>query len=170
MHVSTSVKYWDAVGEKFYSKYKGIDKLYDTNLALIASGKPLIGPLGREWLIPWITNYKGELELPVTKAVNYPTQGTGHDVMALARVSFYKRLRQSQYNDKTLLCSTIHDSIMVDAPKAYTEPLVKMFHEVFRDLPKNIKNIFGYDWKVPLACEVKAGMNMKDMKEIKYGI
>ena len=168
MHVSTSVKYWDAVGEKFYTKYKGIDKLYDTNLALIASGKPLIGPLGREWLIPWVTNYKGELELPVTKAVNYPTQGTGHDVMALARVSFNKRLKQSPYIDKTLLLSTIHDSIVVDAPKAYTEPLVAMFHGVFKDLPKNIKNIFGYDWKVPLACEVKAGMNMKDMKEIKY--
>jgi DNA polymerase I-like protein with 3'-5' exonuclease and polymerase domains len=168
MHVSTSVKYWDAVGEKFYTKYKGIDKLYDHNLSLIASGKPLIGPLGREWLIPWVTNYKGELELPVTKAVNYPTQGTGHDVMALARVSFNNRLKKSPYIDKTLLLSTIHDSIVVDAPKAYTEPLVAMFHEVFRDLPKNIKNIFGYDWKVPLACEVKAGMNMKDMKEIKY--
>ena len=168
MHVSTSVKYWDAVGEKFYTKYKGIDKLYDTNLALIASGKPLIGPLGREWLIPWVTNYKGELELPVTKAVNYPTQGTGHDVMALARVSFNNRLKKSPYIDRTLLLSTIHDSIVVDAPKAYTEPLTAMFHEVFRDLPKNIKNIFGYDWKVPLACEVKAGMNMKDMKEIKH--
>jgi DNA polymerase I-like protein with 3'-5' exonuclease and polymerase domains len=168
MHVSTSVKYWDAVGEKFYTKYKGIDKLYDHNLSLIASGKPLIGPLGREWLIPWVTNYKGELELPVTKAVNYPTQGTGHDVMALARVSFNKRLKQSPYIDKTLLLSTIHDSIVVDAPKAYVEPLVAMFHEVFRDLPKNIKNIFGYNWKVPLACEVKAGMDMKNMKEIKY--
>jgi hypothetical protein len=178
MHVSTSVKYWDAVGEKFYSKYKGIDKLYDTNLALIASGKPLIGPLGREWLIPWAKqplydkqtgNITGYIDvLPITKAVNYPTQGTGHDVMALARVSFNKRLKQSPYIDKTLLLSTIHDSIVVDAPKAYTEPLTAMFHEVFRDLPKNIKNIFGYDWKVPLSCEVKAGMDMKNMKEIKY--
>jgi len=25
MHVSTSVKYWDDVGKKFYAKYKGID-------------------------------------------------------------------------------------------------------------------------------------------------
>jgi len=168
MEVSTSVKYWDTVGEKFYNKYKHLDLLYDKNLALIAQGKPIVGVLGREWLIPLVTNFKGELDLPVTKAINYEIQGTMADVMALARVSFNNRLKKSPYIDKTLLLSTIHDSIIVDAPKAYTEPLVKMFHEVFRDLPKNIKNIFGYDWKVPLACEVKAGMDMKNMKEIKY--
>ena len=106
--------------------------------------------------------------IPVTKAINYEIQGTMADVMALARVSFNNRLKKSPYIDKTLLCSTVHASILCDAPKAYTEPLTTMFHEVFRDLPKNIKNIFGYDWKVPLACEVKAGMDMKNMKEIKY--
>lgn len=168
MHVSTSVKYWDAVGEKFYSKYKGIDNLYDVNLDLIAQGKPLVGPLGREWLIPWTTNYKGELELPVTKAVNYPVQGTGHDIMTIARVSFNNRLKKSPYADKTKLISTVHDSIVTDAPGAYTEPLTAMFHEVFRDIPLNIKKLFGYTWKTPLTCEVKAGMNMKDMKEVKY--
>lgn len=168
MEVSTSVKYWDNIGVQFYNKYKHLDLLYDTNLSLIAQGKPIVGPMGREWLIPLVTNYKGELELPITKAINYEIQGTMADVMALARVSFNNRLKKSPYIDRTLLVSTVHDSILCDAPKAYIEPLTAMFHEVFRDLPKNIKNIFGYDWKVPLACEVKAGMDMKNMKEIKY--
>ena len=167
MHVSTSVKYWDDVGEKFYTKYNGIDKLYDYNLKLITEGKPIIGPLGREWLIPWTKNYKGEAQLPVTKAVNYPTQGTGHDIMSIARVSFNNRLKKSPYIDKTLWRSTIHDSMIVDAPGAYTEPLTVMFHEVFRDIPANIKKLFGYEWKVPLTCEVKMGKNLKDMHEVK---
>ena len=106
MSVSTSVKYWDDVGKKFFAKYKGIDKLYDKNLATIAQGLPLVGPLGREWLIPWTTNYKGETALPVTKAVNYPVQGTGHDIMSIARVSFFliglKRARTS-----TKLCGVV---------------------------------------------------------------
>lgn len=161
MHVSTSVKYWDQVGEKFFQKYKGIDDLYNTNLNIIAKGEPIVGPLGREWLIKW------EGDLPVTKAVNYPTQGTGHDIMAIARVSFYKRLRQSPYIDKTKLISTVHDSIVVDAPGAYKVPLTAMFHGVFADLPKNIYKLFGYTWTVPLTCEVKAGPNLKDMTEVK---
>jgi len=166
MHVSTSVKFWDNIGEKFYTKYKRIDELYDTYLALIGQGKPIIGPLGREWLIPLDTDFKGDLKLPVTKSVNYPTQGTGADIMMLARLSFKKRLLNSPYADKTLLISTVHDSIVLDAPRAYVEPLNAMFHQVFRDIPKNIAKLFGYEWIVPLACEVKIGPNMKDMKKL----
>ena len=77
MHVSTSVKFWDNIGEKFYTKYKRIDELYDTYLALIGAGKPIIGPLGREWLIPLDTDFKGDLKLPVTKSVNYPVNFSG---------------------------------------------------------------------------------------------
>lgn len=167
MHVSTSVKFWDDVGVKFYTKYKGIDKLYDKNLKIIGDGKPIVGPLGREWLIPLDTDYKGNLALPVTKSVNYPTQGTGADVMTIARLSFKNRLLKSPYADKTLMVSTVHDSILLDAPGAYLEPLAAMFFGVFKDLPANIKKLFGYEWIVPLACEVKYGPNMKDM--VKYG-
>lgn len=167
MHVSTSVKYWDDIGKKFYAKYACLDKLYDKNLALIAAGKPIIGPLGREWLIPWVTNWKGEQELPVTKALNYMVQGTMADVMCIARVSFNNRLKKSPYADKTIWRSTIHDSMIVDAPEAYVEPLTRMFHEVFRDIPANIKKLFGYEWRVPLTCEVKMGKNLKDMHEVK---
>jgi DNA polymerase I-like protein with 3'-5' exonuclease and polymerase domains len=171
MHVSTSVKYWDDVGKKFYAKYKGIDELYDKNLATIAQGLPLVGPLGREWLIPWTTKKKlnkftGEIEeeaaLPITKAVNYPVQGTGHDIMTIARVSFNNRLKKSPYIDKTLWRSTVHDSLVLDAPSEYVVPLTVMFHQVFADIPANIKKLFGYEWKVPLECEVKAGMCLKD--------
>jgi len=89
------------------------------------------------------------------------------DVMAIARVSFNNRLKKSPYIDKTLWRATIHDSMIVDAPTPYVEPLTAMFHEVFRDIPANIKKLFGYDWKVPLTCEVKVGPNLKDMHEIK---
>jgi DNA polymerase I-like protein with 3'-5' exonuclease and polymerase domains len=34
-------------------------------------------------------------------------------------------------------------------------------------IPKNIKTIFGYDWKVPMACESKYGPNMKEMQKFK---
>lgn len=72
LHVSTSVKFWDDVGKKFYSKYKKIDELYDINLQKISLGQPIVGPLGREWLLEPFTTPQGQLKLPVTKAVNYP--------------------------------------------------------------------------------------------------
>lgn len=167
MHVSTSMKYWDDVGEKFYTKYAGLEALYQTNMALVASGKPLIGPLGRFWPLKMERDWKGELKLPETKVVNYPVQGTGADVMSIARVSFWNRLRARGWTEVKLV-SSVHDSIVVDAPAHYLEPIAQLFHDVFRDLVPNIRKLFNYEWIVPLECEVKAGNNLKDMTKVTF--
>lgn len=162
MHVSTSVDFWNEVGVKFYTKYKKIDELYDKNLTLIGQGKPIVGPLGRWWKIPMTA--KGDL--PVTKAVNYPTQGTGADVMMLARLMAKARISKQSWGHLVAWVSTVHDSIVVDAPGEYVQPIAQIFDEVFADLPKVILKNFDYVWTVPLACETKFGMNMKDMQKV----
>jgi len=35
------------------------------------------------------------------------------------------------------------------------------------DLPRNIQNLFEYDWNVPLDCECKVGINFKDNEKVK---
>lgn len=166
MHVSTSVKFWDAIGEKFYTKYSAIEDLYVKNEALVLAGKPLEGPLGRFWPIGLVAGYNGDLKVPETVLVNYPVQGTGADVMAIARVSFFNRLKKLGLLNIVKLIATIHDSIVVDAPAELAQQIVNIFHEVFRDLPANIKKLFGYTWQTPLECEVCVGPNFKDTKEM----
>lgn len=161
MHVSTSVKYWDKVGQQFYTKYAGIEKLYQKHLQIISQKKPLVGPSGREWLIEMDTDWKGELKLPETKCVNYPVQGTGADVMMIARISFWNRVKKLKLDKEILPVSTVHDSLIIDAPSKHLELVSNLYYQVFRDLPKNIKKLFNYDWIVPLTCEVKAGMKLK---------
>lgn len=167
MHVSTSVKYWDNVGTKFYNKYSKLEELYQTNNRKVINNEPLVGPLGRFWPIKMQHNYKGELEVPETLLVNYPTQGTAADVMSIARISFRNRLLKLPFSQEVLLKSTVHDSIVVDSPSKYKQEIVNLFHQVFDDIPKNIKKIFGYDWVVPLDCECKVGMDMKNMEKVK---
>lgn len=164
MHVSTNPKFWDGIGEKFYGKYKGIDRCHQDWAATVIKGDPIVGPLGREWEFS-TRDKKGEFFIPWTTLTNYPVQGTGADVMAIARVSLARRLKNAGW--PVLLVSTVHDSIVVDAPSEYTERVVNLMHQVFDDLQPNIKRLFGYDWRVPMSCEVKTGPNMKDMKEFK---
>lgn len=165
MHVSSSAKYWDQVNEKFYAKYKGLDAKHKEWARQVASGSPIIGPLGRFWPIPMGEDRRGEIFIPWTILTNYPVQGTGADVMMLARISFMKRLRSLNLPD-VLLVSSVHDSIVVDAPSHLLQDLTNLFHQVFDDLATNIRKIFGYNWEVPLACEVKYGNNMKQMAKI----
>lgn len=166
MHVSTSVKYWDKVGEQFYKKYKGIDDCHLKWGQDVLHRRSIQGPLGRFWSIDLKQNKFGELELPWTILTNYPVQGTGADIMAIARVSFAKRIRNLPCYNEIKMVSTVHDSIVIDTLDKHLELVATLFYDVFRDIPMNIKRVFGYDWIVPLDCEVKYGYNLKDMKKL----
>lgn len=163
MHVSSDPGYWDNVNKLFYEKYFTIDECHNKWKELVFNGQPIVGPLGREWSINPFNKY-GKINWTVF--TNYPVQGTGADVMALARVSFFRRLQKLNLKE-ILLISSVHDSIVVDAPACHLDLVAKLFFEVFADLQVNIYKLFQYEWKTPLTCEVKYGMNMKEM--VKYG-
>jgi len=111
-------------------------------------------------------DFRGELKVPETKLVNYLVQGTGADVMAIARVSLFNRLKKRDWGNQVKLIATVHDSIDSDMPDELVQEYVNLCHQVFDDLPKNINKLFGYEWKTPLACEASMGKNMKDMEEV----
>lgn len=164
MHVSSSTKYWDAVNEKFFKKYQGIDKQHNVWADMVIKGKPIEGPLGRQWLIEMGRKDNGELKIPWTTLTNFPVQGSGADVMMIARISAYNRIKKSGIPCKFI--STVHDSILIDTPSEYVEQLTNIFHQVFDDVPLNIKKLFHYEWIVPMNCECKIGPNMKDMVKV----
>lgn len=163
-HFSSSTAFWDDLNVKFYKKYGGLDKLHHTWKDLVLSGKPIIGPLGREWMIP-ITYQPGkDFKIPWTTLSNYPVQGTGADVMVVARVSAARRLKASKLRYKWI--STVHDSLALDVHEDDLQAVANILYQVFDDIPANIKRLFGYDWIVPMPCECKYGPNMKDTKKL----
>jgi DNA polymerase I-like protein with 3'-5' exonuclease and polymerase domains len=172
MHVSSSSKFWDEKNEAFYKKYHGIAKQHERWKDIVVSGRPLEGPMGRSWSIPlrktYSTKYgfvEEEIKIPWTTLSNYPVQGTGADVMMLARIMAYKRIKKEEI--PCVWRSTVHDSLVLDTHKKHLEQLRDLFDGVFADLPKTIKQTFGYDWIVPMACETKFGSNMKTMEKFK---
>lgn len=167
MHVSSSPTYWDEVNEKFYKKYNLLDKKHKEWAELVVAGEPLVGPLGRFWPISMGRDKRNQLFIPWTLLTNYPVQGTAADVMSVARVSFANRLKKLSHLHLVRLISSVHDSIVVDAPVEHLQEVTNLFFQVFDDLQGNIKKLFGYDWVTPLGCEVKYGPNMKQMTKIK---
>jgi len=165
MHVSADPKFWDGMNEKFYAKYKHLDRKHKEWMQIIASGKPIIGPLGRSWSLPLGRDKYGNVKLPITQLVNLPVQGTGADIMTFVRISSYNRIKKAGIPCDFI--STVHDSIVLDTHQSCISELASIYDDVFRDLPMNIKNVFGYDWQCPMACESKFGPNMKDMVKVK---
>jgi hypothetical protein len=165
MHVSTDPKFWDSKNESFYTKYEGINRTHQLWSEEVLNGRAIEGPFGRSWTIGIKYDKWGNLKVPWTTLTNYPVQGTGADVMMFARIAAYRRLKKLGLPLEFV--STVHDSIVVDTSKVYVQPVVDTFHQVFDDLPKMFKGAFGYNWTVPMDCECKMGMNMKDMQKVK---
>jgi len=88
--------------------------------------------------------------------------------MAIARVSAYNRIKKLGYGENCLFVNTVHDSIILDFNEKVcdTNTLVKVFYEVFEDLPKNFEKLFGIPFNVPMAAECQVGRNWKDMEVV----
>ena len=164
-HFSASAKFWDGINEQFYKKYSGLDRQHQSWSEDVLRGKPIVGPLGREWLIPIRYEAGREFKIPWTLLSNYPVQGTGADVMSIVRISLFNRLKKLGIPCKFI--STVHDSVVMDVPSEYIQTIANVCYDVFDDLQLNIKRIFKYEWVTPLACEVSTGPNMKQMIEVK---
>lgn len=161
--VSKSDKYWQNVIDRFFDKYKDLNRTHQRLIQEATTTGKTISPFGRvhehsakqtrfgsRWNIPDICNH-----------IN---QGCGADVMAVARVSTFNRWQAAGLTGK--LISTVHDSIVADVPDNEVEQVAQLFHGVFRDLPKNISKVYNVKWNLPLVCEVQAGPNQAEGKII----
>lgn len=156
-HVSKDPDFWDAKNEGFFSKYWEIDQCHQRWKSKVMNGQPIVGPSGREWMI----SRKPDGSPPWTTLTNYPVQGTGADIMAIARVSLRNRLRSGK--SKSLLINTVHDSIIVDAPKEEITMVAGKMHESFEALVPNMHKLWGIESPIPFPCEIKIGKNLGAM-------
>jgi len=164
--ISGKKDFWQDKIDEYYNKYKGFAAWHNTIVVKASREGKLVMPTGRTYFFPLVrSKMTGELEVPERAIKNYPVQGLGADLMAVARVSFFKRWNKIG-NIKGVLCNTVHDSIVCDIQASELGRVQNLCHSVFSDLPANFGRVFGCTFNLPLHCEVLGGDNMTDMKEI----
>lgn len=162
---STSIKYWERAIEAFYDKYRGVKEWHETLITTAQKDGKLTIPSGRHYpIIPVENKWKGGLDWPITVIKNYPVQGFGADLVMLARLEARKRLRETDLEYK--LISTIHDSIIIDTPEKNVGIVGKILFDAIEAVPKLCKQVFDYDFSLPLTSEIQYGRNKKDMIDL----
>ena len=86
-------------------------------------------------------------------AMNTPIQGSAADIIKIAMVSIYSKLKQSNLKSKLIL--QVHDELIIQAPKA-EEQIVK---KLLTDCMENAVNL-----NVPLIAEANTGKTWYDAK------
>ena len=170
--ISKSPNYWQKVIDRFYDKYRGIRQTHEGWVREVVKSGQLVMPTGRVYRFQRYANKRGELEWPRTQILNYPVQGTGHDIVTIARVSLWKRIKDDEIlRDCVRFVSTVHDSIVLDTDVSSRDEstfthLVSTIGGVFRDLPSNFEHLFGITLNLPIQAEVSVGNNLFDMEVV----
>lgn len=162
--VGLSQNQWQDVIDEFYSKYTGIANWHKQLILEAQTNGRIVIPSGRYY--PIVPDYKKREPWPLTVIKNYPVQGFGAELVALARLRCNQLIHESGIEAK--LVGTIHDSIVVDTTTENVYNISKILKQSVEEVPAYVKRLFNYDFTLPLTCEVAFGPNKKEMKEIHF--
>lgn len=165
MHVSKSEKFWQDVIDEYYKKYNGIETWHQSQIEKAKSTQRLEIPSGRYFPFSPEPSFSG-FKWPITKIKNYPVQGFGADLVKLARLEANRLLNEAAI--EAILVSTVHDSLVADAPSKNLDPVAKILLQSVESVPALCKKVWNYDFSLPLTAEVQYGPNKRDMQDYKF--
>ena len=101
---------------------------------------------------PTVRNYfkaRGKLE---KMSLNYPIQGTSAEITKFAAIKFFKRCSELGILDIVKICNIVHDEIVVECPKEYSDSVALMLQECMEEAGKPFCKI------IPLKAQPWVGL------------
>ena len=139
---------------QYLEKYSGIKK-FMTDIVEEAKGKGYVETLfKRRRYIPELKSKNFNIrQFGARAAMNTPIQGTAADIMKIAMIDVYQKLKEGNLKSKLIL--QIHDELLIEAKEEEKE-------EVKNILKTSMENAIKL--KVPLRADVSEAYNWYDLK------
>ena len=133
--------------EQYLEKYSGIKNYMDNIVESAKKTGYRETMFGRRRYIPEIksNNYMVR-KFGERAAMNTPIQGTAADIMKIAMIKVYKRMKAENLKSRIIL--QIHDELLVEAPLDEADEIKKILHEEMESAAK---------LSVPLKVEIEQG-------------
>lgn len=135
--------------ENYFKTYKVVKEFLES-LKETAKEKGYVTTIfNRRRYIPQIkSNNKTERELGERLAINTPIQGSAADIIKLAMVNLYNKLKEKKLPSDILL--QIHDELLVEVREDMAEEVAQIVKETMEG---------AYPMRVPITVDVKIGDN-----------
>lgn len=152
--IGVSRKEADDYMNQYFATYSGVRDYMDSIVKTAKEQGYVSTIMGRRRYLP-------ELESPVFNvrafgervALNAPIQGSSADIIKLAMVNVFRRLRREGLKAKLIL--QIHDELIIEAPVAEAEQTGRLLREEMEHVMR---------LSVPLTVEVSEGHNWAEAK------
>lgn len=140
--------------EEYLNEYKGIKK-FMTDIVETTKEKGYVETLyKRRRYVPEVSSNNYVVRQFGTRvAMNTPIQGTAADIMKLAMIDVYKKLKENNLKSKIVL--QVHDELILECPIEEKEIAKKLLKNCMENVIK---------LKVPLKADLSEGENWYELK------
>ncbi len=140
--------------KKYFETYSNVKNFMDSNVEFARQNGYVSTALGRKRVIKEINSPNYNLRsFGERAAMNMPLQGTSADIIKIAMVNVYNRLKKECPDAKLIM--QVHDELILDAPISKQELAGKILKEEMENALK---------LSVPLTVEVCYGKNWYEAK------
>ena len=145
--INVSVKEADQFIKNYLATFPGVKNYMDETIAHGTEKGYVTTLFGRRRALPELASKNHNLRaLGERMAMNTPIQGTAADVIKLAMVKVWRRLRAEGLAAKLIL--QVHDELIVEAPEAEAETVARILKEEMEG---------AVSYSVPLTADVGQG-------------
>ena len=147
--IGVTVKEADAFLKNYLAAFPSVSGYMDKTIADAKANGYVSTLFGRRRTLPELASTNFNVRASGERmARNTPIQGTAADVIKLAMVRVWKRLRDEKMESRLIL--TVHDELIVEAPEAEAEKAAQILREEMEGCVQ---------YAVPLSTDVHAGKN-----------
>ena len=147
--IGVTVKEADAFLKNYLAAFPSVSGYMDKTIADAKANGYVSTLFGRRRTLPELASTNFNVRASGERmARNTPIQGTAADVIKLAMVRVWKRLRDEKMASRLIL--TVHDELIVEAPEAEAEQASRILREEMEGCVQ---------YAVPLSTDVHAGKN-----------
>ena len=147
--IGVTVKEADAFLKNYLAAFPKVSGYMDKTIADAKACGYVSTLFGRRRALPELNSNNHNIRASGERmARNTPIQGTAADVIKLAMVRVWKRLRDEKMASRLIL--TVHDELIVEAPEAEAEKAAQILREEMEGCVQ---------YAVPLSTDVHAGKN-----------
>ena len=140
--------------DKYFEFYSGVKGYMQGNVDTVAKHGEVKTLLGRRRVINEARSANRNVRMFGERAaMNMPLQGSSADIIKLAMIGVYEKLKAGNYKAKLVL--QVHDELVIDCPKNEAEEVAKL-------LKSEMENAASL--RVPLTVEVGIGENWFESK------
>lgn len=138
----------------YLAKYSKVNEFMENTVENAKRDGYVTTMFGRKRRVPELSSSNKMLQAAGKRiAMNTPVQGTAADLIKIAMINVYRRLREEKLEAQLIL--QVHDELIVEASLKDAKRAAEILGEEMRSV---------YDMKVPLAVDVNEGESWYDAK------